>query len=76
MGRNERAAGVHCIGQAKDVLMERFRLTAEVLFTALVKASADSNVKLRTVCQQLRYIELLTGKPPKTATDRQGGPPD
>ncbi|MET3807986.1 GAF domain-containing protein [Nakamurella sp. UYEF19] len=50
------------IGQAKGILMERFRITPELAFTALVKASADANVKLRTVCEELCETGLLVGK--------------
>lgn len=50
------------IGQAKGILMERFRLTPELAFAALVKASSDSNVKLRTVCEELCDTGVLAGR--------------
>jgi GAF domain-containing protein len=50
------------IGQAKGILMERFRLTPELAFAALVRASSESNVKLRTVCEELCTTGLLAGK--------------
>lgn len=46
------------IGQAKGIVMERFKLTSEEAFTVLVKASTDTNTKLRTVCNEL----CLTGE--------------
>ena len=51
------------IGQAKGIVMERFGLTADAAFAVLVKASSDTNTKLRTVCDQL----CLTGalQPPR-----------
>ena len=45
------------IGQAKGILMERFGLTADTAFAMLVRASADTNTKLRAVCELL----CLTG---------------
>ncbi|SDP27953.1 GAF domain-containing protein [Nakamurella panacisegetis] len=41
------------IGQAKGILMERFKVTPDVAFTMLVKASSHTNVKLRTLCEDL-----------------------
>lgn len=41
------------IGQAKGILMERFKMTETVAFAALVRESQHSNVKLRIVCQDL-----------------------
>ncbi len=41
------------IGQAKGILMERFRLTSAEAFSTLVRTSQHHNVKLRTLCQQL-----------------------
>ena len=41
------------IGQAKGILMERFRLTPDRAFAVLVKTSTDNNIKLRRVCEQL-----------------------
>ena len=47
------------IGQAKGIPMERFRYTPDQAFSALVKASSDSNVKLRTVCEELCLTGIL-----------------
>jgi len=41
------------IGQAKGILMERHKLTADVAFHTLVRASQNNNVKLRDLCHQL-----------------------
>lgn len=54
------------IGQAKGILMERFKMTEEVAFAALVKVSADNNMKLRAVCTELcRTGVLFSAAPPK-----------
>ena len=53
------------IGQAKGILMERFKMTPDVAFAALVKVSADSNVKLRTVCEELCATGVLLPTAPK-----------
>ena len=41
------------IGQAKGILMERFKVTPEVAFALLVRTSTTSNVKLRVVAEEL-----------------------
>lgn len=41
------------IGQAKGILMERFKMTETVAFAVLVRESQNANVKLRLVCQDL-----------------------
>jgi GAF domain-containing protein len=50
------------IGQAKGVLMERFRLTPDAAFAVLVRASSESNTKLRTVCVRLCETGELAGR--------------
>jgi AmiR/NasT family two-component response regulator len=55
------------IGQAKGILMERFRVTPDVAFTVLVRASSVTNTKLRAVCEQL----CETGTLPAGALDRR-----
>jgi GAF domain-containing protein len=37
------------IGQAKGILMERFKLTADQAFQVLIRASSEANLKLRDV---------------------------
>lgn len=50
------------IGQAKGILMERHKLTADVAFNTLVRASQNNNVKLRDLCHQLTLTgELAAG---------------
>jgi GAF domain-containing protein len=39
------------IGQAKGILMERFKLTADQAFQVLIKASTETNIKLREVAE-------------------------
>lgn len=41
------------IGQAKGILMERFKITAQEAFLLLVRASSELNLKLRNVAEQL-----------------------
>lgn len=55
------------IGQAKGILMERFKITPDVAFTVLVRASSVTNTRLRAVCEQL----CDTGRLPSGATDRR-----
>jgi transcriptional regulator with GAF, ATPase, and Fis domain len=41
------------IGQAKGILMERYRITGEMAFALLAKTSQDSNLKLYDVAEHL-----------------------
>jgi AmiR/NasT family two-component response regulator len=41
------------IGQAKGILMERFRITAEQAFEVLAKVSQDTNRKVYVVAEDL-----------------------
>ena len=41
------------IGQAKGILMERYRLTPDAAFALLVKASQHTHIKLRTISEEL-----------------------
>lgn len=54
------------IGQAKGVLMERHQLTAGQAFQLLVRASQNTNVALREICQRL----TTTGRLPIAAPKR------
>lgn len=47
------------IGQAKGILMERFRLTPDAAFALLVKASQVTHTKLRTVSEELCRTGVL-----------------
>jgi GAF domain-containing protein len=49
------------IEQAKGILMERYRVTAEQAFTLLTHASQRSNVKLREVAEELTSTGVLRG---------------
>ena len=55
------------IGQAKGILMERFKIAPDVAFTVLVRASSVTNTRLRTVCEQL----CDTGELPSGVADRR-----
>lgn len=55
------------IGQAKGVLMERFKMTEEVAFATLVKVSADNNMKLQAVCTELCNTGTLKAVAPRKA---------
>ena len=41
------------VGQAKGILMERYRLTPEAAFALLVKASQHTHTKLRVISDEL-----------------------
>ena len=41
------------IGQAKGILMERFKITPQQAFLVLTKASSESNIKLKDVAEHL-----------------------
>jgi GAF domain-containing protein len=49
------------IEQAKGILMERYKVTAEQAFTLLTHASQRTNVKLRDVAEQLVSTGALPG---------------
>ncbi|SFL62776.1 GAF domain-containing protein [Geodermatophilus ruber] len=47
------------IGQAKGILMERYKITAEVAFALLAKTSQDTNRKLHDVAEYLSQTGTL-----------------
>ena len=49
------------IEQAKGILMERYKVTAEQAFTLLTHASQRSNVKLRDIAEELTTTGALRG---------------
>ena len=49
------------IEQAKGILMERYKVTAEQAFTLLTHASQRSNVKLREIAEELASTGVLRG---------------
>lgn len=62
------------IGQAKGILMERFKIAPDVAFAMLVRTSQRSNLKLREVCAQLCLTGVLLPDPvrkrrPRPATE-------
>lgn len=50
------------IGQAQGILMERFRITADLAFRLLVMASQDTNRKLRDIADELTATGQLPGR--------------
>lgn len=52
------------IGQAKGILMERHKLTADEAFRLLIQASQQRGRKLRTVAEELTVTGELPGRPP------------
>ena len=50
------------IGQAKGILMERFRINAEQAFTLLVRVSQANNLKLYDVAEELTRTGALATK--------------
>jgi AmiR/NasT family two-component response regulator len=49
------------IEQAKGILVERFKITEEMAFTMLARASQTRNIKLREVASELVTTGLLRG---------------
>ena len=49
------------IEQAKGILMERYKVTAEQAFTLLTHASQRSNLKLRDIAEELATTGVLRG---------------
>jgi AmiR/NasT family two-component response regulator len=47
------------IGQAKGILMERFKITAEQAFDVLAKVSQDTNRKVYAVAEDLTRTGTL-----------------
>lgn len=67
------------IEQAKGILMERHKVTADQAFTALTHASQNSNIKLRDVADHLVHTGALpgaggTGGPERIPASRNGQP--
>jgi GAF domain-containing protein len=51
------------IDQAKGILMERFKITPDEAFRALIRVSQDGNTKLRDVAQRFVDTGELPGRP-------------
>ncbi|MEX5721243.1 ANTAR domain-containing protein [Geodermatophilus maliterrae] len=47
------------IGQAKGILMERYKITAEMAFALLARTSQDTNRKLHEVAASLAQSGVL-----------------
>ena len=56
------------IGQAKGVLMERFKITSQQAFVILTTVSSQTNTKLRDVAEQLAATGSLTGEETERST--------
>ena len=68
------------IGQAKGILMERYKITAEQAFDLLISASSCTNLKLREVAEQLsttpeRDHHLVTPPPQQHPRSSPSPPP-
>ena len=50
------------IGQAKGILMERYKITAQQAFLLLSRASSELNIKLRDVAERLTVSGEMTQK--------------
>jgi AmiR/NasT family two-component response regulator len=62
--RDELRAGMDTrdvIGQAKGVLMERYKITADQAFMLLIGSSQRTHLKLRDVAEQLTATGELAG---------------
>lgn len=57
------------IGQAKGILMERHKLTADQAFAVLARASQHTNAKLRDIAEQLTRTGVLPTRPGETKAD-------
>jgi hypothetical protein len=53
------------IDQPEGVLMERFRITPDEAFRALVRVSQNTDAKLRDVAQRFVDTGELPGRPPR-----------
>ena len=50
------------IGQAKGILMERFKITSEQAFAVLAKVSQDTNRKVSSIAEELARTGTLTAQ--------------
>jgi AmiR/NasT family two-component response regulator len=57
------------IDQAKGILMERHKLTADRAFHVLARVSMQTNTKVRAVADELVRTGQLPSVPPRKATD-------
>lgn len=58
------------IGQAKGILMERFKIAPDVAFAMLVRTSQRTNLRLREVCSQLCLTGVLLPDPVRSKRRR------
>jgi GAF domain-containing protein len=61
------------IGQAKGILMERFRITSDQAFAVLAKVSQDTNRKVSAVAEDLAQTGMWTAEM-RAGQDRQDTP--
>ena len=64
------------IGQAKGILMERYKVTADQAFRVLVRASQNHNVKLHDVAHELTATRLVTDLVQRASSDPSDPPAD
>lgn len=62
-GLKEALATRDLIGQAKGILMERYKLTDQQAFVFLTRISSHTNTKLRSVAEHLTTTGNLPGQP-------------
>jgi GAF domain-containing protein len=60
------------IGQAKGVLMERYKITADQAFALLARASQDTNHKLVDVAEYLTQTGVLDSDPQRPRASQEG----
>ena len=73
---NEKAATRDLIGQAKGILMERYKLTGDQAFRVLIRVSQQSNRKLREIADELIQSGVLADpEPRRQRQDRGSSPP-
>ena len=61
------------IGQAKGILMERFKITSGQAFTLLVRVSQHNNRKLRDIAAELANTGQLPPSPSTSAIRASAG---
>ena len=61
------------IGQAKGILMERFKITSDQAFAVLAKVSQDTNRKVSAIAEDLARTGIWAPGP-GTGRDRRGAP--
>ncbi|GAB3251358.1 GAF and ANTAR domain-containing protein [Arthrobacter pigmenti] len=61
------------IGQAKGILMERYKITEQEAFLILARASQNTNIKLIRICDHLTETGEIPGVPEAAIADEETG---